>query len=123
MSDLFPRTYLSGSEVTAPFKATIDHVCIEEVGQANDKKPVVYFREGHKPMILNKTNGNTIAQKFGGDTDDWAGAAIIVYTTPVSDPSGKTVEGLRIRFPPTKPAVQAVAPSPDDDMEDSAISF
>jgi hypothetical protein len=118
MSDMFPRKYLSGSEVPAPFKATIDHVCIEEVGQANDKKPVLYFREDRKPMILNKTNGNTIALKFGGDTDDWAGAAIIVYTTPVADPSGKTVEGLRVRFPAAKTGHVVQEPA-ENDMDDS----
>ena len=122
MSDLYPRKYLSGTDVSAPMKATIDKVVIEEVGQTNERKPVLHFREGHKPMILNRTNANTIAQKYGHDSDEWLGAAVVLYTTPVSDPSGKTVEGLRIRFPATKAAAAPVVQSASD-LDDLSIPF
>src|SRR5271165_4152014 len=102
MQDLYPTKHLSGTSVSAPIKATIDKVVVEPVGQGNERKPILYFREGHKPMILNRTNADILAQKYGHDSDDWLGAQIVIFTTPVTDPSGKVVQGLRIRFPATK---------------------
>jgi len=122
MSEMFPRKYLSGSEMTGPFKATISHTTREEVGSTREKKTVLYFREDRKPMVLNKTNGDIIALKYGMDSDDWAGAAVIVDTVAVSDPSGKTVAGLRVKIPAPKAAVAApVETPPDDDFDDSSF--
>ncbi len=66
-----------------------------------DVKPVAYFKEKYKPMILNNTNCASIEFLTGSDLpDDWAGHKITIYAEPTTY-NKQTVEALRIRT--TKP--------------------
>jgi hypothetical protein len=101
ISSAFPSNYLKASDLQGrQIKVTIDRVDTETIG--NESKPILYFQGKEKGMVLNKTNANNIAAAFGDDTDDWAGAEIVLYEAMV-DFQGKTVPALRIRIPPRKP--------------------
>ena len=104
-----------GQEMTL----TIDRVVSEKIKGEKGKvdiKPVIYFKEEIKPMILNNTNCMTIEFLTGSDLpDDWAGHKITIYGTPVKMGS-ETVEALRIRT--TK---QEIKTQSDYDMQKDAI--
>lgn len=58
---------------------------------------LVAHLDGHKPMILNKTNAKTIEKIFkSGFIEDWTGKQIILYRTRVKS-FGDMVDALRIR--------------------------
>lgn len=59
-------------------------------------KQVLYFKENVPKMILNITNGTTIASLYGPQPDKWIGKQIQVYAASVNA-FGKTQDALRIR--------------------------
>jgi len=72
---------------------------VVKVGSKTEEKvakQVLYFREDVPKMIMNITNGNTIAQLYGTHPDGWIGKKIQVYATPVKA-FGKIDNALRIR--------------------------
>jgi hypothetical protein len=104
--DLFPSKFLQSADVKAKqIVATISHMAQEMVGQGQDqkKKPVLHL-EGHKPMVLNRTNCETLEEAFG-DSDDWPGHKIKIYCVKTQY-AGKTVDGLRIEPIVPKPALE-----------------
>jgi len=79
-------------------------------GGAKTKKPVVHLKQvkGHveevKPLVLNVTNGNAIAQILGARPSKWTGGKIVLYpdTTKMFDADEKKmveVGCIRIRAP------------------------
>jgi hypothetical protein len=68
-----------------------------------EQKPVLWFTNHQKGLILNKTNNRTLRGSFGDDMEKWAGKVIFVYPTQ-TDFGGKTVGALRVRIPPPKQA-------------------
>jgi hypothetical protein len=109
--DLFPSKYLQSSDVKArPIVATISHMAQEMVGQGQDQKlkPVLHL-EGHKPMVLNKTNTMALERAFG-DSEDWPGHKIKLYCVETLF-QGKPADGLRIEPIVPKPALK-------DDLND-----
>ena len=90
--DAFQSKYLKSTDVKAkPIVATISHMEMELVGQ--EQKPVLHL-EGEKPMVLNRTNFETLENAFG-DSNDWAGHKIKISCQPTQF-QGRTVDGLRI---------------------------
>ena len=63
---------------------------------AQEKKGVVKFKDGVKPLILNKTNYLTLVEMFGKDEVQWIGKQIVLYPEQVQFGS-KKVPGIRIR--------------------------
>jgi hypothetical protein len=91
----FPSKYLkaadlNGGEVTVTIKDCI----VESLGE--DKRPVLYFAGKDKGVVLNKTNATNISDAYGGDTDEWVGKKVILYTAYV-DFQGRSMEAIRIR--------------------------
>jgi hypothetical protein len=117
-SDAFPSRYLQTSVVKGkPIVAAISHVEMETVGQGADqkRKPVLYL-DGHKPMVLNRTNFETLADAFG-DSDEWAGNKVKVFTARTQY-QGKSIDGLRVE--PIKPKP---AETEDDFIPDEIPAF
>jgi hypothetical protein len=111
-NDAFPSTYLKSTDVKdRAFVATISHVDMELVGQGQDQKqkPVLHL-EGQKPVVLNRTNFETIELALG-DTDEWPGHKVRVYCAPTRF-QGKAVDGIRVEPIIPKPA------SPRDGFND-----
>lgn len=102
VSEAFPSQYLKAADLNGRnVSLTIKNVDIETIG--DDRKPVVYFEGKEKGLVLNKTNANTIAFTYGDDMDEWRGGEIIIFPT-TTDFQGRTVDAIRVKIPPRKPA-------------------
>jgi SpoIID/LytB domain protein len=104
----FPSTYLKAADLQGKRVVVgIDRVSIEEVG--GEHKPVVYFIGKDRGLILNKTNGNIIAEMYGPETDDWHAQKITLYPARVEF-QGKIVDAIRVHLDPmANAAMQAQA--------------
>lgn len=105
----FPSTYLKAADLQGRrVNVGIDRVAIEEVG--GEHKPVMYFIGKDRGLILNKTNGNIIAEMYGPETDDWHGKVITLYPARVEF-QGKIVDAIRVHLDPmASMAAQSQAP-------------
>lgn len=80
--------YIAGDMlVDRPVTLTIDRVGVEEIvtpttGEVTEK-PILFFKESKRPLILNKTNAATLAKAFGRETDQWMGKAVELFAKPV----------------------------------------
>ena len=82
IKDLWPSKYVKADDLeNRAVTVTIEQVKIEAM--VNDdhevKKPVLYFKEAEKALILNRTNGLIIAKLYGPETDRWVGKRITLY--------------------------------------------
>ena len=110
----FPSKFLKSADVKAkPIVTTISHMEMEPVGQGQDQKqkPVLHL-ESEKPMVLNRTNFETLEDAFG-DSDDWPGHKIKIKCERTKF-QGKTVDGLRIDPIIAKPAPKN---EPNDEID------
>lgn len=114
ISNLFPSNYLRAADLQGnDARVRISRVTLENL--ADEKKPVVYFDGKQKGLILNKTNANTIAQRYGDDTEDWKAVELILYSTSV-DVRGERRDAIRIKIPPrsdSQAPVSEVNPPPN----------
>ena len=115
---MFPSRYvtafdLNGSDVTA----CIERVIMEEMKSQHgtEMKPVIHFKNAKKGMVINKTNGMTIATMYGPETDNWLGKCITLYAAEV-DAFGKMQKAIRVR--PTVPAAKKTGPSIEEVVKD-----
>jgi hypothetical protein len=98
---LHPSKYLKAADLQGKdWPLTIDHVIRDEelvtVGGVKDKKPILFFRETEKGMVLNVTNKRSIMSLHGKIVKEWAGKLISVY--PTTDLcGGKRVDCIRVR--------------------------
>ena len=96
--------------------ATIDSYEVKDFNNdgKRDRKPVLYFKEDIKALVLNKTNAGTITTLVGSDElEDWIGQKITLVPREVEF-SGKQVWAIRIQLPrraANRAAVQAQAPA------------
>jgi hypothetical protein len=111
--DAFPSKYLKVIDLRGQHVAvTINSVDFEQVG--DDEKPVVYFKNKQKGLVLNKTNWEMIAEIAGSDeSDDWPGTRIVLYPDRVPF-KGKHVDAIRIDKP-HKPSAKKSSPQDDDE--------
>jgi hypothetical protein len=121
LSEAFPSKYLKATDLNDGVTvATIKLAVLEPVKGFDGKdtpKVIVFFSKALKPLILNRTNFESIGDIAGSfETDDWGGVKIGLYKTPVSF-NGKTSDGIRIRKPseprPKKAAAKDVDAKPD----------
>ncbi len=111
LSDIFPSRFLSAADLQGQeVIATIDRVEIEKF-EDDAQKPIVYFQGKTKGLVCNKTNAKSIELIAGDDTDNWPGAAIILFPMMV-DFKGQVVEAIRVRRPPDSTVVPALSPPP-----------
>jgi hypothetical protein len=94
--------YLNSGDLTEEKKFKIKSVTVETMPRG-EQKPVLWFTNHKKGLILNKTNNRTLRGTFGDDMELWAEKVIVVYPTQ-ADFGGKTVGALRVRIPPPKQA-------------------
>jgi hypothetical protein len=118
ISETFRSKFLKASDLQGrTVEAEIDLVTEEEVGEAREKKLIVYFRGKHRGIVLNQTNAVALQSSFGDETDSWAGKSVQIFVEPVMF-QGKRVDGLRLRAP-----AAAAAPSPAPEGLDDDIPF
>lgn len=99
-NDLFPSRFLKAEDFEDGElrTLTVKSVDLEELGQGKDKKekPVIYFRDSDKGLVLNKTNCSIIAKLYGEETDDWFGKKITLYAIE-TESFGDIVRAIRVR--------------------------
>lgn len=122
VSALKESKFLKRTDVGTGALATIRSLSQENVakeGAEPELKYVLHFEEFEKPLVLNSTNAQIIAQiTKQEDTDDWTGHKVVLYDDPNVSFGGKLVGGIRIRAPkqaakPAKPVF--TAPTEDDE--------
>lgn len=121
INDAFPSKWLKATEFEEDMILTMNIVQMEEIGQGEDKetKPVLYFKETDKGLVLNKTNAATITTLYGSQTTKWGGKKIALFPTEVSF-GGKQTLAIRVRMKPPK-ADKGSQPelAPDDPENDN----
>lgn len=126
ISQLFPNKYVKAADLNGKtVTLTIAKLVVEELGHGAEKerKPVVYFKNATKGLVLNRTNGLIIAGLYGDEADDWTGKRISIYPTKVRA-FGSMQDCIRVREEiPAEPRPQAQASSTEDvneidDVED-----
>jgi len=116
VSEAFPSKYLKSADIgDRQVMVTMKHVQLEKVGD-DDHKPVLYFRQGSKGLVLNKTNSKTIDAAYGDEMDDWGGKEIILFSMMVQF-RDELVESIRVKVPKAAPAPKP-APQTQDEIDD-----
>ena len=100
--DMIPSNYLKQSDFdlngTIVSIKSLEQKNVAQDDQEPDMKWVVYFNEFDKPLVLNTTNINAMAEACDSDhSDDWLGQEVVVYVDPNINFGGKRVGGLRVR--------------------------
>ncbi len=102
ISEVFPSEFLKASDLhDRQHTVVMDHVEIRKVG--DDTKPVLFFANRNKGLVLNKVNSNNIALVYGDETDDWTGQELVIYPTMV-DYQGRSVPAIRVKAQRLRPA-------------------
>ena len=117
ISGLKQSKFLTRADVGTGVLVTIKSVHQENVakeGAPEEMKWCLSFTDCEKPMVLNNTNGQIVAQiTKSEETDDWPGHKVVLYDDPNVSFGGKLVGGIRIRAPRGQAArAAAAAPKP-----------
>ena len=99
-NEAFPSKYLKGDELRGKpdMRLTIHFMNQEPVGDNQELKWILHFREMERGLVLNKTNWYDIEEAYG-DSDDWPDKPIKLYFDPNVMFGGKKRGGLRVRLP------------------------
>ena len=97
----YPSNYIKASDYAEPKVEVLDKVLREAIGRDKEIKPCLYFQGSKTPLVLNKTNANTLVDLYGPETSDWKGKQIELFVVPVEF-SGKVTDGIRMRKPSEK---------------------
>jgi hypothetical protein len=104
-SEAFPSKWLSVADLEGgPVVVTIKVAALETLkgfDGADTKKVALYFAHKYKPLPLNRTNYDSVADIAGTDeTDDWSGTKVELFVTKELV-KGKLTDCVRIRKPET----------------------
>jgi hypothetical protein len=107
--EAFPSKYLKAADLSGrEVPVTIARVEREKVG--DDEKFCVYFVGKQKPLVLNRTNADSLAMLLGSDDfDDWPEGQVILYGTPVSF-RGQSTLAIRIKAVPRRKLTEVEPP-------------
>lgn len=129
ISALKQSKFLTRADVGKGILVTIREVHQENVakeGAPEELRWCITFDEADKPMVLNSTNGQLIAQiTKSEDTDQWTGHKVVLYDDPSVSFGGKLVGGIRVRAPrnpapAARPAPAKPAPAPRQEQPRAA---
>ena len=114
LDKMFPSKWLKASDLDGrELRASIRGVSEEQFD--GDKGPemkwVLWFNGAEKGLVLNLTNGRTIAEKYGPDTDGWAGRQVTLFTMMI-EAFGKQTEALRVKVTPENMGATAAGAAP-----------
>jgi hypothetical protein len=99
ISESFPARFFKTDDVPSEVEVTITECKKEDVTGSNDpadKKPVLYFSDKKRGLVLNRTNAGILAEAFGDESDNWQGQRVTLYPTTTLY-MGKNVPCVRIR--------------------------
>jgi len=109
--EAFPSAFLAKEDAPHPFQATIAKVDMQTIqsDHGEESKPVMYFQQDIKSLILNGTNWDVCEAAYGPDTEMWTGRVVELFTDPSVKFRGKMVGGLRLRIPSAQQALPPTA--------------
>jgi hypothetical protein len=130
VNDIFPTRFVSAADLNGKsFTLTIRSVTLEDMQSHDNKtvtKPVAWFTNAAKGLVLNRTNTMIIADLYGPETDAWAGKRITIYATKVRA-FGKMEDAIRVReekpAPTGSPLGAPAAASAPADEDDAAAGL
>jgi hypothetical protein len=100
LDELFPSKYLAAVDAQEEKIVTINSIEIELLKnkdtEKDEPKPILYFDEFDKGMVLNKTNKNTLQSLYGNSIEELVGKRVILYA-PICESFGKSAPALRIK--------------------------
>lgn len=70
----------------------------EEIGQSKTTKRVLYLGGHDIGLPLIPTNLRYLAEKLGGDADQWVGTRVELFLADTQNPQGKACKGVRVRL-------------------------
>jgi len=106
VSEAYPSKYLSAADLQGrEVKVTIGQIDFEALPDGK-RKPVIYFHNKSKGLVVNKTNANTMSDMFGDEMDDWLEKEIVLYSTR-AEYQGKRVDAIRVKFVQPPPSTRA----------------
>ena len=109
--DFFPRKYLKASDLNdKDLTLTIQGLESEEF--EDGAKPVLWFEDHPKALVLNRTNFSTIETLYGEDSMTWVGKRITLFECEISY-RGDMMMAIRVRSKPpdTAPVAPITAPA------------
>jgi hypothetical protein len=96
-SERHPSRFVKAADLKPEGTVVVmDRVAMEEIGQDRKEKPVLYFRNASKALVLNGVNDEEIGRLFGDDDRDWHGQKIVLYPSTTRF-GGKLVPCIRVR--------------------------
>src|SRR6516225_9866416 len=120
-SEAFPSKWLGAADLNRGSAVAAIKVAAFETlkgfdGADTKKKVIIYFAHKLKPLPLNVTNYNSVADIAGTEeTDDWAGTKVELFVSR-EIVKGKMTDCVRIRKPAT--AAKAKPKKSDDPKPD-----
>ena len=111
INEMKKSSFLKKEDCGAGILVTIKEVVQENVakeGAPEELKWCCFFNELEKPMVLNSTNVQLIAQITKQEnTDNWPGWKVVLFNDPSVSYSGKMIGGIRVRAPRGQAAKKA----------------
>jgi hypothetical protein len=133
--DWYPSNFFKADDViNNPLDLTIADIHPEKMQDGNPK-PVVFFKEDKRGLVLNKTNKNFLVMLTRSKNPADAVGQRVVLVAVESEFQGKPCMALRLRRPPAlgaateqpksapKAAAKRKPPKPDDDMGGDSIQY
>jgi len=112
MELMFPSKYLRAVDLDGERLVTIADVVMDELvmrGGRREEKPVIHLKGDDKMLVLNKTNAETIAGLYGGESDEWRGKELVLFPTDVTF-GRERVLAIRVRAPGGAKQAESGAP-------------
>jgi hypothetical protein len=119
---LYGSKFFGVGDLNGARKRVVEIEELREQDGSKRQKYVVYFIGEDKPLVLNKTNAQTLAHALSKDRQDWVGATVELY----SEMTGLGKLGVRLRpmrggpTAPTRsnPPVESDPPQWEPDPDD-----
>ena len=97
ITDAFPRRFFRAEDIDQPVTLEILQVLTERFPNGN--KPIVYFSESEKGLVLNETTFQQIVEATGvDDSEEWSGEKITLVREQVVI-NNKPTAYIRVRKP------------------------
>jgi hypothetical protein len=121
IDDSFPSPFLKAADLGgAELLLIIKTVQPEPVGRSRELKPVIYFYDRAKGLVLNRTNARAItAITNSKDTNTWPGTKVVLYPT-LTEFAGETVQAIRVKAAADTSAKKGSTTKSDDEDD---VSF
>jgi len=89
-----------GKGVLVTIRGDVFQENVAKEGAPEELRWCIAFDELEKPMVLNSTNGQLIAQiTKSEESEKWNGHKVVLYDDPSVSFGGKLVGGIRVRAP------------------------